>query len=649
MIIPNPFNSVGPVLDPSLFFNRKVMIETLLNNLLSIKPACLSIVGQRKIGKTSLALHLARISTMEKFGFDGSRYIFLNFNCQRVPRALKDYENFNTTLLGNILSSLPPSVSELSNELSRLLPSWDTAQLWDRLLAGLWDKGFYLIVVFDEFDKAIMQESLIKGGLFGSLRGYANDSPNFSWVTITSRPLHVIFEDAFNEFQISNSIRIAESDFFNIASPVVIKLFNSDETHQMVNTLATLGNIIFSEETLRAIVNCGGNFPFFTQRAGYHFSKSFLSSAPDQGSAVQDFIRESIPIWDGFWNKLDSRQQVLLSTIASENSTNVSDYEINNLIDSSLVYEDRSGNLRPFSSEFGRFVLSKKVISNHIFTRGDTLYDRYRVVNVKATEHSQIAKAWDDRLKRFVAIKTPRIDLFETDEKAINKLKKNLRREAELLAKLHHQNIGQVFDMLEEPIGIVMEWVDGQPLQDILDSREKLQVDDILIMGLGIADALAYAHKEGVIHRDIKPNNIILMNNNISKLIDFDVARDEFLETITMREDGTRFQVGTPPYSSPEQLIKPDEDFFNDIGPASDIFSLGIVLYELLVFERPYKYGNRLSQYGDSFPRLEQYDIPTPFYEILCKMLDGKNSNRPSAEALQRELRECSLHFRNSA
>jgi predicted Ser/Thr protein kinase len=260
------------------------------------------------------------------------------------------------------------------------------------------------------------------------------------------------------------------------------------------------------------------------------------------------------------------------------------------------------------------------------FQEGEVLVKRYRVEEIMDTMHSRVIKAWDESLMRFVAIKFPRVNLSKLNEKKIDRIFNNLRTEAGILAKLQHPNIGKVYDILEEPFGIVMEWVDGQPIQDLLDKKERLSVYDIILVGMEVADALAYAHYEGVIHRDIKPKNIILTTHRKPKLIDFDIARDELLDTVARREDGSGFLVGTPAYSSPEQLAQIEGVSRTEIGPASDIFSLGVVLYEMLSFKIP-----------KAFPKIDN-NIPEPLYRILLGMLDGKPSNRPTAIDLKDDL-----------
>ena len=115
----------------------------------------------------------------------------------------------------------------------------------------------------------------------------------------------------------------------------------------------------------------------------------------------------------------------------------------------------------------------------------------------------------------------------------------------------------------------------------------------------------------------------------------FGVAHIVYREDISLnKEDGKYFYVGTPKYSAPEQFMDPEH-----VSAEADIFSLGLVLYELLTFEMPYKYGNRLSQYLDGvFPMPEPFDIPKPIYKILCKMLSPNPTERPSAAVLKENL-----------
>jgi len=260
--------------------------------------------------------------------------------------------------------------------------------------------------------------------------------------------------------------------------------------------------------------------------------------------------------------------------------------------------------------------------------------DPYQVMDtVRETDHSEIVKAWDTDLGRMVALKTFRISHGIHDESA----KKQLLREARLLAQFDHPNIGKVYNLLHEPLRVVMEWVDGSSLKDILDSGEKLTAKETIHIAIKLSDALRYAHERGVTHRDIKPGNIIVDNDLEPVLIDFDIARVSALETISRQRDGSYSYVGTRRYSAPEQFINPEE-----VGPSADLFSLGLVLYELLAHQLPYEYGNNPSLYVDNhFPKPEQYDIPEPLYDLLCKLLSGRPEQRPDAATLKAELENC--------
>jgi serine/threonine protein kinase len=264
---------------------------------------------------------------------------------------------------------------------------------------------------------------------------------------------------------------------------------------------------------------------------------------------------------------------------------------------------------------------------------GDVLENRYRIVKVvNITSYSRIVQAWDEILKRKVAIKF--IYFPETDRQALTSLTNNLKRELKILLNLAHPNIVKVYDLIQDPIGTVLEWIDGKSLQSYLDEHKVFDVSEVLRIGFVLADVLSYIHSRGVVHRDIKPSNIILNTSNEPILADFSIAEISNLETISLTDKGDRFFVGTPMYSSPEQLG------LGDVNSASDIFSLGVVMYEMLTFQLPYKYGNQSSQYNAGiFPKPNLHKIPKPIYELLCQMLSQYPDERPLAIELHTKLK----------
>jgi len=195
------------------------------------------------------------------------------------------------------------------------------------------------------------------------------------------------------------------------------------------------------------------------------------------------------------------------------------------------------------------------------------------------------AKRVDDQYEKQVAIKVVRSG-FDT-RFALNRFK----AERQILANLEHPNIARLLEGGTTEDGqpyFVMEYIQGQPLDQYCDER-KLTVTERLELFRKVCGAVQYAHQNLVIHRDIKPGNILVTGEGVPKLLDFGIAKMLTPEagTVAATQTMTMVRLMTPEYASPEQLL--DEP----ITTASDIYSLGVVLYELLTGQRPYRFGTR--------------------------------------------------------
>lgn len=188
-----------------------------------------------------------------------------------------------------------------------------------------------------------------------------------------------------------------------------------------------------------------------------------------------------------------------------------------------------------------------------------------------------VYRAFDPTLKRHVALKTPKFSTGDT-----NKSKRFLT-EAHAAAHLQHTNIVAVFEsgQAEDRLFIVSEYVQGEPLST-RTGKPPADFKPVARWMRAVADALAYAHREGVVHRDIKPDNIMLTAKGRPLIMDFGLARLTH-EDSQVTDDGSI--LGTPAYMSPEQA-RGDSD---QVGPHSDQYCLGVVLYELLTGERPFQ------------------------------------------------------------
>jgi serine/threonine protein kinase len=184
-----------------------------------------------------------------------------------------------------------------------------------------------------------------------------------------------------------------------------------------------------------------------------------------------------------------------------------------------------------------------------------------------------VYKAQDTKLDRFVALKFLPSHLNASDQD-----KARFVQEAKAASALNHPNVCTIHDILENDgqMFIVMEYVDGQTLQEKKHSVSLKQAIDI---GVQIADGLAAAHEKGIVHRDVKPENIMIRKDGITQIMDFGLAKLHGVSRLT-KEGST---VGTAGYMSPEQVQGLDADH------RADIFSFGVVLYELLVGQLPFK------------------------------------------------------------
>ncbi len=245
-----------------------------------------------------------------------------------------------------------------------------------------------------------------------------------------------------------------------------------------------------------------------------------------------------------------------------------------------------------------------------------------------------VYKAVQEPLGREVAIKALKPSIAMDSQFA-----KRFEREAHFMASLQHENILHVVDFVKDgrSMYIIMEYVQGIDLYDLLEHTPTLPVEVAAIITLHVARALDYAHFRGIIHRDIKPANIMISRHGEVKLMDFGIARDDKLSDLT--ETGTG--LGTPSYMSPEQILGDKLDF------RSDIFSVGIVLYQMITGQKPFVEDDsrtvmqkiRLDRFVS--PRKLNPKVPRQLERILARCMEKMPANRyPTTQALIDDLME---------
>jgi len=208
------------------------------------------------------------------------------------------------------------------------------------------------------------------------------------------------------------------------------------------------------------------------------------------------------------------------------------------------------------------------------------LGERYRVVSrLGAGAFGEVYRAHDSVLGRDVAVKRIRLEAF-VEAAQLDEVKKRFLREAQVAARLRHPNIVTTHDIVAGPVSsfIVMELVEGQTLQALLQEKGRLGFDEVVSIVSQAAAALDHAHDSQIVHRDVKPGNIMIEPSGHVKVMDFGIAKIETGGNLT----STGLIMGTPNYMSPEQArgLKVDR--------RSDLFSLGCVLYECLTGAKPF-------------------------------------------------------------
>lgn len=272
-----------------------------------------------------------------------------------------------------------------------------------------------------------------------------------------------------------------------------------------------------------------------------------------------------------------------------------------------------------------------------------TTLGRYKILKELgrgAMGHVYLGK--DPTIQRFVAIKTMCFDEIEEESK-LQEVKTRFFREAESAGRLSHPNIVTIYDAGEEGnLGyIAMELVEGKSLKDWSRSPKSLPFGKVARMLATVADALDYAHQQGIVHRDIKPANIMLTDDRLVKVMDFGIAK-----MASSSQTRTDVVLGTPTYMSPEQIAG------KKVDGRSDIFSLGIVLFELLAGQPPFTADTLpallFAIAHNPHPELSQYrkDLPPMCKEVVDRALQKDPPHRyRRAGHFAQDLRTCFQGF----
>jgi serine/threonine protein kinase len=265
-------------------------------------------------------------------------------------------------------------------------------------------------------------------------------------------------------------------------------------------------------------------------------------------------------------------------------------------------------------------------------------YGRYQIIEeLGQGSMGVVYKANDPQIDRIVALKVLRQDRMTSDD-----FVRRFMKEAQAIGRLSHPNIVTIYDVGQDnnSIYIAMEFLEGSPLNEIIDSG-LMPCEQVVTLGIQVADALHYASRKGIIHRDIKPTNIIISLDGQAKLTDFGIARIE--NPLDQQQTQIGEILGTPAYMSPEQAKG------QNVDKSTDLFSLGIILYELCTGRRPFAGDSMMAIFREIMktepadPTMINPAIPSALAAVIMKSLRKKpaerfQSGKEMAESLKKSL-----------
>ncbi len=255
--------------------------------------------------------------------------------------------------------------------------------------------------------------------------------------------------------------------------------------------------------------------------------------------------------------------------------------------------------------------------------RAGDMLDFYQIDSLVARSGmGSIFKATDTRTGDSVALKVPHLEV-ESEPAFFDRFK----REQDIGTKLDHPAVMKVFpDTGHSQLYMAMEWIEGTLLREILRRERKLPQDRAIRITRGILSALDYIHSKGVVHRDLKPENIMVQQHDQVKLIDFGIAGQEGAKRLTFAKLSN--VMGTPDYISPEQVKGKRGD------ARSDVYPVGIMLYEMLTGETPFTGPNPFAIMNDRLlnnpkpPREINPEISPQLQEVIYRAIERDPSKR---------------------
>jgi serine/threonine-protein kinase len=506
-------------------------------------------------------------------------------------------------------------------------------------------------VLFDEFD-AITTNQAFDLEFYSFLRSIANNY-DVAYVTSSARDLQ----------ELCHTQLIADSPFFNIFTNVFLRAFTRTEALQLISRPSAEAGVPL-EGYARRILEIAGYFPYFLQIAcsAYFDYLSENDGKLDREEVEATFLDEAKGQFRFIWDHLsDSFRGSIRESIENGRVGKEHEHIYEDLKRAGFFIQDDRGP-RIFSTLFSSVISRPRIITTELrdtdraamavhdgktekvaappLIEPEGHIGRFEIRRtLGAGGMGEIFESYDTELQRTVAIKVLASKHIEDET-----MKQRFLREARMASQLNHPNIATILEIGEAAGNpyIVMEFVEGQTLAERLDAGP-LALIEILDIGVQTAEALGEAHERGVVHRDIKSSNIMITPRGKIKVLDFGLAKPHPVlnrpsSKARLTESGVL--LGTVSYMSPEQATGRGE-----VTNVADIFSLGVVLYEMTTGRLPFEgetYFQTIEAIKKKAPspiRRHRKDAPDVLVTIIEKMLKKDPTERyQSASEIARDL-----------
>lgn len=590
----NPYIYRGPVRSAQMFFGRHHELREIVAFLNGNQSV--SVIGPRKIGKTSLLFHLMRTETWPELGLD-SNNLLVYLDCEILGES--KYEEILSIFTAEITSALDERNLPSEPALEAVMEQ-PTRLSFERAVRKLNQRDLRIVLILDEFERLSTNPNL-DVNFFNSLRSAAGRY-QLAFITASAQPLiQLTYSD--------KSQAILSSPFFNIFATLFLGLLPQDEARQIIRQPSQEVGLPFPPEVEDFVQEMVDGYPLGIQIVCFHaFEMLKTGQGMDLAELEKRSMQELSPHFEYYWHNLTLSEQDALRRIyelAGRASTDTTLRALlRDLIQKCLLLSEGGAYRYPMRS-WANFINSQSLPTaaqaKVARTLTGTQLGPYQVLEqLGRGGMSEVYKGRHPRLDRTVAIKVLPAKLSGEADSPGSIFAERFEREARAVASLRHPNIVQVFDFgdVGGTFYMVMEYIPGHDLSRILKEVGALSQQQVRAILAELGGALDYAHAQGLVHRDVKPSNVLLEDLSLKAgestsgipasfravLTDFGIAKIFGADTAATK---TGMLMGTLDYMAPEQIRSSGQ-----VDQRADIYALGVMAFQMLTGQLPFKAEN---------------------------------------------------------